>query len=107
MARDITAAAARQLEPQPALGRRVAGGDVGQQLRLALGSKRGEVLHILALSRTAFTPVTIRARSVKRRGEPQTGWGWGALLTARVEHVELGEDDAPLLHRRGRYLTVG
>jgi|GEM_PF-6524945 len=46
LARDVTAAAAREFEPQPALGRRVTGGYVEQQLRQALGSKRGEVLRI-------------------------------------------------------------
>lgn len=32
--------------------------------------------------------------------------GWSLLVTCRVEHVELGEvgpEDAPLVHRRGRY----
>jgi flavin reductase (DIM6/NTAB) family NADH-FMN oxidoreductase RutF len=30
--------------------------------------------------------------------------GWSRLLTCVVERLELGEDDAPLLHRRGRWL---
>ena len=30
--------------------------------------------------------------------------GWSLLLTAVVEHVEVGDDTDPLLHRRGRYL---
>lgn len=30
--------------------------------------------------------------------------GWSALLTCAVEHVEVGEDPQPLVHRRGRYL---
>jgi flavin reductase (DIM6/NTAB) family NADH-FMN oxidoreductase RutF len=29
--------------------------------------------------------------------------GWSTLVTCRVEHVEIGADDAPLVHRRGRY----
>jgi flavin reductase (DIM6/NTAB) family NADH-FMN oxidoreductase RutF len=32
--------------------------------------------------------------------------GWSTLVTCRVEHVEVGEsgpEDAPLVHRRGRY----
>ncbi len=29
--------------------------------------------------------------------------GWSTLVTCRAEHVEVGEDDAPLVHRRGRY----
>nr|WP_109510011.1 flavin reductase [Nocardioides speluncae] len=30
--------------------------------------------------------------------------GWSALVTCTVEHVVLGEDPDPLVHRRGRYL---
>jgi len=30
--------------------------------------------------------------------------GWSALVDTVVEHVEIGEEDAPLVHRRGRYL---
>ena len=30
--------------------------------------------------------------------------GWSLLLDGVVEHVELGEEAAPLVHRRGRYL---
>lgn len=29
--------------------------------------------------------------------------GWSLLVTCRIEHVEVGEEDAPLIHRRGRY----
>lgn len=29
--------------------------------------------------------------------------GWSLLVTCRIEHVHVGEDDAPLIHRRGRY----
>ena len=29
--------------------------------------------------------------------------GWSSLVTCVVERVELGEDDEPLVHRRGRY----
>lgn len=29
--------------------------------------------------------------------------GWSSLLTLTVEHVEVGSDDEPLVHRRGRY----
>ena len=32
-----------------------------------------------------------------------TNVGWSTLVTCVVEHVELGEDDEPLVHRRGRY----
>jgi flavin reductase (DIM6/NTAB) family NADH-FMN oxidoreductase RutF len=30
--------------------------------------------------------------------------GWSLLLDGVVEHVELGEETAPLVHRRGRYV---
>jgi flavin reductase (DIM6/NTAB) family NADH-FMN oxidoreductase RutF len=33
--------------------------------------------------------------------------GWSLLLDGVVEHVELAEQDAPLVHRRGRYLRPG
>ena len=33
--------------------------------------------------------------------------GWSLLLDGVVEHVELGEEVAPLVHRRGRYLRPG
>lgn len=33
--------------------------------------------------------------------------GWSAQLTATIQHVEVGEDAAPLMHRRGRYLRPG
>ena len=29
--------------------------------------------------------------------------GWSRLLTCTVEHVEIGDDEDPLLHRRGRW----
>jgi len=29
--------------------------------------------------------------------------GWSLLVDTVIEHVELGEEDAPLVHRRGRY----
>ncbi|MFC4786609.1 flavin reductase family protein [Nocardioides sp. MAHUQ-72] len=35
--------------------------------------------------------------------ETTTEVGWSTLVACTVEHVEVGEDDVPLLHRRGRY----
>jgi hypothetical protein len=29
--------------------------------------------------------------------------GWSRLVEAVVEHLELGDDEEPLVHRRGRY----
>ncbi|MGZ4470027.1 MAG: flavin reductase family protein [Nocardioidaceae bacterium] len=34
----------------------------------------------------------------------QDDTGWSLLFNFAVEHVEVGDDPAPLLHRRGRYL---
>jgi hypothetical protein len=30
--------------------------------------------------------------------------GWSVLAQARVEHVEIGVETSPLVHRRGRYV---
>ena len=35
---------------------------------------------------------------------PGTDVGWSVLLDGVVEHLELLEEDEPLLHRRGRYV---
>ena len=32
--------------------------------------------------------------------------GWGLLVQLTVAHIEFGEDQPPLIHRRGRYLTL-
>lgn len=29
--------------------------------------------------------------------------GWSLLVTCAIEHLEIGDDDEPLIHRRGRY----
>ncbi|GAB6984756.1 flavin reductase family protein [Nocardioides pyridinolyticus] len=33
--------------------------------------------------------------------------GWSSLLTLRIEEVSVGDDDEPLVHRRGRYVRPG
>lgn len=33
--------------------------------------------------------------------------GWSVLAQARVEHVEIGVETSPLVHRRGRYVRPG
>lgn len=33
--------------------------------------------------------------------------GWSRLLTCRLHDLVVGDDDQPLLHRRGRYATLG
>lgn len=42
---------------------------------------------------------------VRLLGEPRE-LGWSMLLEGVVEHVEVRESRRPLLHRRGRYLTL-
>ena len=32
--------------------------------------------------------------------------GWSLLLTVAVDEIMIGDDDQPLLHRRGRYATL-
>jgi flavin reductase (DIM6/NTAB) family NADH-FMN oxidoreductase RutF len=33
--------------------------------------------------------------------------GWSRLFTCTLEHIEMGEDIDPLLHRRGRWVRLG
>lgn len=40
---------------------------------------------------------------VRIAGEPREV-GWSLLVDAVIEHVEIGEETEPLVHRRGRYL---
>ncbi len=42
---------------------------------------------------------------VRLTGE-QREVGWSLLLDATLEHVELGEEHEPLVHRRGRYVRT-
>lgn len=35
--------------------------------------------------------------------EPATTVGWSRLLDCEIEHIQLGDDDDALAHRRGRY----
>jgi flavin reductase (DIM6/NTAB) family NADH-FMN oxidoreductase RutF len=41
---------------------------------------------------------------VRLDGEREVGWS--VEVTAVIEHVVVGEDDEPLLHRRGRFLRL-
>lgn len=41
------------------------------------------------------------------RLEVENAVGWSTLLTCTVEHVEVGEEADPLLHRRGRWVRLG
>lgn len=37
------------------------------------------------------------------RVESEQAVGWSSLVTTVIEHVEVGDDDEPLRHHRGRY----
>ncbi|HEV2885913.1 MAG TPA: flavin reductase family protein [Jatrophihabitans sp.] len=37
---------------------------------------------------------------------PPVPLGWGLLVQLEVVHTEFGDEQPPLIHRRGRYLTV-
>jgi flavin reductase (DIM6/NTAB) family NADH-FMN oxidoreductase RutF len=37
---------------------------------------------------------------------PPAQLGWGLLVQLEVVHTEFGDEQPPLIHRRGRYLTV-
>ena len=40
----------------------------------------------------------------ERRWRPRPSVGWSTLLTLAVDEVSVGDDDEPLVHRRGRYV---
>lgn len=57
---------------------------------------------------TEWGPVLADASAwagVRLAGEPRPA-GWSLVLEGSVEHLELREAQRPLLHRRGRYLTL-
>ena len=57
-----------------------------------------------AWSETSWGPVLADATAwVGARVESLAEVGWSRLVTATVEHVEIGAEDQPLAHRRGRY----
>lgn len=61
-----------------------------------------------AWAATTWGPVLSDATAwmgVRLAERPRTV-GWSLLLEGVVEHVEVGESSSPLLHRRGRYLTL-
>jgi flavin reductase (DIM6/NTAB) family NADH-FMN oxidoreductase RutF len=39
--------------------------------------------------------------------ESATTVGWSSLLALAIEQIAVGDDDEPLLHRRGRYVRPG
>lgn len=39
--------------------------------------------------------------------ESTTEIGWSTLLTCVIDETGVGDDERPLLHRRGRYLSLG
>lgn len=51
-----------------------------------------------------LTDATAWAEVTVEREEPL---GWSTLVVCTLGEIELGEDDEPLVHRRGRYLRSG
>ena len=39
--------------------------------------------------------------------EREDAVGWSSLVVCTIDRIELGDDDEPLVHRRGRYLRSG
>lgn len=65
----------------------------------------GGVFRQAAFEQTAWGPVLAGPRTwVGVVLEDSRDVGWSALLTCRVEEVTIGDDDQPLVHRRGRYV---
>lgn len=43
----------------------------------------------------------------RRTEQPLRPAGWGVLAELAVEHTQIGPDDEPLVHHRGRYRELG
>jgi 3-hydroxy-9,10-secoandrosta-1,3,5(10)-triene-9,17-dione monooxygenase reductase component len=57
---------------------------------------------------TEWGPVLVgRATWAECRVDAARPFGWSMLVEATIEHVELGLDEPPLLHYRGRYHAFG
>ncbi len=56
---------------------------------------------------TAYGPALVGATSrATVEVESSVEVGWSTLLTCAIVDLTIGEDDSPLLHRRGRYSTT-
>jgi flavin reductase (DIM6/NTAB) family NADH-FMN oxidoreductase RutF len=66
----------------------------------------GGLFRLGAWSETDWGPLLqgVSAWAGIRFGEPGRSVGWSLLLDGVVEHVEVLAEDAPLVHRRGRYV---
>lgn len=59
-------------------------------------------------AQTSWGPIVAGERSwAGLRLESASEVGWSLLFTGVVEHIQLDDEDAPLLHHRGRYQGVG
>jgi flavin reductase (DIM6/NTAB) family NADH-FMN oxidoreductase RutF len=66
----------------------------------------GGVFTLGSWQQSAWGPVLEGAETwvgARLVGQPRDV-GWSLLLDAVVEHVEIGQETAPLVHRRGRYV---
>jgi flavin reductase (DIM6/NTAB) family NADH-FMN oxidoreductase RutF len=61
-------------------------------------------------SQTNWGPVLVGAGGwagcLLETQQPPSELGWGLLVRLRLAHTEFADDATPLVHRRGRYLTV-
>jgi len=65
----------------------------------------GGVFRLAPFEQTLWGPRLARAQTwagISVESVTEVGWSW--LLTCTLDHVEVGEDAEPLVHRRGRYL---
>lgn len=65
----------------------------------------GGPFRMAAFTDTAWGPRLAEATSwVGTTVESSTAVGWSDLLTLAIEELSVGEDDEPLIHRRGRWV---
>lgn len=65
----------------------------------------GGVFRLAPFEQTGWGPRLVRAETWAGVSvESATDVGWSRLLTCTLDHVAVGEDPQPLVHRRGRYL---
>ena len=55
----------------------------------------------------AAAPAPARLLGVRFDPDTRHDVGWSVLVEAVIEHAAVGAEDAPLVHRRGRYQRPG
>ncbi|MGH3498627.1 MAG: flavin reductase family protein [Nocardioidaceae bacterium] len=69
----------------------------------------GGAFRMATWDETQWGPALAGSSWIGCRLEPSSGreYGWSVLAEGVAEHVEIGIDEGPLLHRRGRYHRLG